>query len=563
MSKQIIKEIKEKLEKAESSQRPYFDKFSRLDDLYHSKTNSKYTLPNGSKVFVPISYSFVETILPRMLSTSPKMNYHPQEEQDISKAEIASHLFSYWWDKTNAYIEVHDWVKNALIYGTGILKTKWHSKITTKKYNVNGEAVTEDYFEYKDPKIESCNIYDVFYDPSATSTNNIKWVVHRIYTDINTLMDEDKALKALKNKLSEEGLGIEAENLDMYENLPALKSKLAKDKTERSTYNESRRKSAGGSSYQGSGANEVMLYEYHAENGDIITIAPEQEYIIRHQKKPYWHGRLNFIFLNDTKVINEVYGKGEIEPIEKPQHALNTVVNQVIDTANYQLNFMWKAKDTVEDSELVTMQGNIVHVQDMSDVDVIRPEIGTGQTAFQMIAYLKETMQEALGINDYIKGQTSPDATLGEVEIKTEQANYRIKQKIKLFEEQGLRKLGEIILALYQQFMSQEKVIRIVGETGVKYQRVSPEDIMGRFDVTPEPGSTEPVDPQEGKKQSLEAFQMFNGDQYINQVELRQNTLEKLGFKDTDKLINNTGQMPGTMQGAEDETGIINQGNGF
>jgi len=224
---------------------------------------------------------------------------------------------------------------------------------------------------------------------------------------------------------------------------------------------------------------------------------------------------------------------------------------------------MWKAKDHVEDSELVTMQGNIVHVTDMNDVDVIRPEIGTGQTAFQMIAYLKETMQEALGINDYIKGQTSPDATLGEVEIKTEQANYRIKQKIKLFEEQGLRKLGEIILALYQQFMSQEKVIRIVGETGVQYQRVSPEDIMGRFDVTPEPGSTEPVDPQEGKRQSLEAFQMFNGDNYINQVELRQNTLEKLGFKDTDKLINNTGQMPSTMQGAVNETGNIDQGNGY
>lgn len=527
--------VKERLEIAKEAQREIFEKFNRFDDLFASKTNSAYTLPSGSKVFVPYSWSTIETIVPRMLGNKPTINYFPREQSDVDQAKILTELFQYWWDKTGAFRLFTDAIKNALIYGTAILRTSWKYRPSYRKIRKNGQVYNIEATPYDEPEVQLVNNYDFYVDPSATCIEDADWVIHRIYRTIEDLEAHNDEIKDFKDDLLLKGYTKEANKLVPYKYIQKLKTSTSST-AERTTFEDARKSAADTKYPQDKTKNEIEILEMWTADGKVYDYAPDHDLILRERNNPYWHGKLPFIVFNDSRVPLEFWGKGEIEPIEKIQHAMNTVVNQRIDNVSAVLNPMWKAKGEVDDTELAWFQGNIIHVDEFADAEMVRmPDVT--KSAYTEFQALRDISQETLGVTDYIKGTTSQDEPLGATQIKTAQSNARFSHKIQLFEEMCLKELGYHILSLYQQYITTEKVIRIVGIDGVKYKTLLPEDIQGEYDVVPEQRSTEPINEDLNRQQFLQLYQLFVNDESVNQFELKKRLFEKFGIKDADDLL--------------------------
>lgn len=480
---------------AEDNQRKKFSRFNEFDYIYHSKL--RYDDPDlPSKTFNPAVWGFIETIVTRMLASSPKIVYIPREEQDRIAAKIYTNLFSYWYDKTNAFPTIVNWVKDALIYGTGIVKVEWFASpletgkqyvmnefgLPAVKLDENGEPLPEfetveyTYRTFDEPRITNVNIYDFFFDPDASSIEDARWVIYRYYTTFDELEALNKSAeqygekrfnKAALKRLREQSAGVK--DRGQYERtrrkVNDLLSEVPGEKDKR----------------------EVEIWEMWEPNRK--TIIGNQSEVLSDEENPYWHKQIPFIRIVDSLVPHDFYGKGEIEPVEKLVHVLNTVQNQRITNVNRILSPMWKAKMTVDDEELQFTDNGIIHVDDLQDADVITIPNVTG-TAIAEQNTLYDTMQRALGVTDYVQGLQTPGQTAKEVEIKTAQANARFSHKVKLFEQMGLKKLGELVYKLYQQYVTSEKVIRIVGKDGDQWVKINPKDLIGSFDVEPESEST-------------------------------------------------------------------------
>lgn len=517
---------KERYGLAIENQRPKFDKFNDFDYIFNSRL--KKSDPNvPSKVFNPILWSFIETIISRMLAKTPKIAYKPREDGDDEQAELLSELFDYWFNKAGAFAVLTDFLKQALIYGTAILKVDWYTspKRIVKSYAsdpMTGEAIIdpmtgqfvvneEVVVDYDDPRVQNVNIYDFFFDPNATSMEDAQWVIHQYYTTLDEL-------EAINEGAPE----------PIY-NTKALKQLRDQDdaftQSDQESYETERRAATGYTNNQHSrGKGQIKIWEMWEDNK--LCVVANETVVLRESENPYWHGMKPFIRYIDSSNTLEFYGKGEIEPVEKLVHALNTLMNQRIVNISQILNPVWKARPMVDDTELQFIPNTVIHVNDMNDVDIMKQQDVTA-SSFQEQATIIEQIQRTLGVTDYVQGVQTPGQTKAEVEIKTAQANARFGTKLMFFEQTALKKLGEMVYSLYQQFVTSEKVIRVAGTKGENFVRLTPADLVGRFDVEPESGSTLEVDQEANQRKYMNLYAIMQGKPWINQMELDKKAFEE------------------------------------
>jgi len=545
--------VQSRFKTALENQRTKFDKFNDFDFIYHSKLK-KFDPNVQSKVFNPILWSFIETIVTRLMAKTPVISYKPRENSDDIQAKIMSDLFRYWFDKSGAYSKVIAWIKDALVYGTGIIKMDWLTKpprmVKSYVLDENGEPMVDEdstymtqeipVIDYDDPRTKNVNIYDFFFDPAGDDIDSCSWVGYQYIANIDELEAENASAKELGKALY---------------NVSALKRLRSNKTNSEDQYNDQRR-SATGMSIQTEDDKTIdkcKIWEMWED--DHLTIVGDESEVLYNGDNPYWHGKKPFIKLVDSIVSQEFYGKGEIEPVEKQLHALNTIQNQRITNVSRILFPMWKAKNAVDDDELQFIDNGIIHITDIDDANIMNMPNVTG-TAVQEQTLATETIQRALGVTDYVQGLQTPGQTAAEVEIKTAQANARFAHKVKILEETGLKRLGELVYQLYQQFITKEKVIRIVGPQGEQFAKVGASDIAGEYDVIPESDSTLQTDQQAEFTKFLNLFQIVQpyfqhtiptatgtarvG--FLNEEEFVKELINRSGEKDTEKFFVNNNQ---------------------
>lgn len=536
---------KERYEKALENQRPKFKKFNDYDYIFHSKL--KKADPHvPSKVFNPIVWSFIETIITRMLAKKPTIAFKPREYTDKEQSQIMSDLFSYWFDKADALPVISDFIQQALVYGTAILKVDWYTSPTrlVKSYvtdPMTGEAILDPMtgqfqiqetpvVDYDDPRIQNVNIYDFFVDPAATTIENAAWVIYQYYTTVEEL---EKANEGLEEPLYNAGA------------LKKLKDAEAGGDDEADAYERTRRDAAGfNASSTDRGDGRIKVWEMWTDSK--VCIIGNESVVLRESENPYWHGQKPFIRYIDASNGLEFFGKGEIEPVEKMIHALNTVINQRLTNINQILAPIWKARSNVDEAELQFIPNNIIHVNDEKDAMIMEQRDVTA-SAFTEQGIIQEQIQRTLGVTDYVQGMQTPGQTKAEVEIKTSQANTRFAHKVMMFENMALKKLGEFVYELYQQFVTKDKVIRVVGQQGEKFMRLTPMDLAGRYDVVPESGSTLETDQDEDFRKFFNLAAYLQTKPYANQLEIDKELLERSGEKDPDRFLMLDGGMNGDI----------------
>lgn len=454
----LVKMVNEDYGNSKNFQQSYFDKYLRFYKLYRNYLQDK-AYPWRSNLFVPETFSAIETVLPRMTANKAKINLTPREISDEGNVEVNEQIIDWEWDEMEMQEVLKLWAKEMLMYGTGILKLTWNT-------------------ENDLPKPEPIDIFKFYFDPNGTHINkDMRYVIQRGKENIYSLL-ANRYYKNIKPLIKELETSSESADSKQYKD-----SQLAIDSASKKKDKES-----------------VELLEWYGNiKGEpwCITIAAGSK-VIKAIPNPYDHQQKPFVSIKDTQVPHEFYGIGEIEPIESLQNELNDIRNQRMDNVKLIINKMWEVdrEGEVVEAELVWRPGGIVH---RTKEGTVKPLEVTDirQSAYIEETLIKQDIQKAIGVSDLFsalpqKGGGAGSQTATGMLTMAEQGNMRFKYKLDNIEA-GLREVGKMLLSLNQQYMKKTKIIRLVGADSIKYKKISPKELKGSYDIIVKPGSTRPM----------------------------------------------------------------------
>jgi hypothetical protein len=524
----ILDKVIRDFDSAVMTRAPHEEKWVRWYKLYRSYTEKKDT---GANLFIPYTFSAIESVVPRLISTMfasrPFIGVLPVNEESVDKAKMHEKLLDYQLTQRINTIELASmWIKEALMYGTSHIKPVWRYEIRNVKQKVPvtsilGVSMESKYQDteivaYDDPHVEHIDIWDIYVDPDATNVDDAEYVVHRVFRT-----------KEHIKRMAQNGI---------YKNIEKIGNSFSPTSSDEIGSEE--RMSSIGLSKSPKQQDKIELLEYWTD--ERIIVVANRSAIIRNEPNPFWHGKKPFIRIVDHPVPHEYYGIGEIEPIEYLQYELNDTRNQRMDNVNLVLNRMWKVlrgSDIIPE-QLISRPGGFIEVDDMGDIEEIKFTDVTS-SSYKEEEEIKRDIDRTVGVFDYARGETTDRReTATTASILSNAANERFKLKVQLMEDMGLRRLGLMLIQLNQQFIDSERVIRVVGDDGVNFEILSPEDIIGEFDIMPIGSTVEPIINKETRvNQLISLYGVMKDSPHINQSEFLKKILETADIKDTSRII--------------------------
>lgn len=535
---QLAGEIKKKIEASSSFRAPLKDKWDRFYKLYRSKLD-RQNYPWQANIFVPYAFSTVETIVPRLISTKPQIDVMPREDGDSVYAELQSKIIDYQWDQMDMDRMLPDMIRQFLIYGTSIMKMGWEKveAEVEEKIEVDPEFPELGKKEVKVKKVikdmptcELVDLYDFFWDPNGYDIDSCSWVAHRTWRSYDYLMSKQRQ--------------------GIYKNCALLKDAAGKmymgendlaERNETQDISDPKTFATGGKNEKN-----IEVIEYW-ENDRVVTLANRSVVIREEDENPYEYGKKPFIRVVDQSVPKEFCGIGEIEPIETLQYELNDMRNQRMDNASMILNRMWIVANSanVDEDELVSDVGGVIHTDDINGITAVTmPELPN--SSYREETLIKADIQQTTGITDYTKGVAS-DALANEtatgISLMQEAGNARLRLKMMNLEK-AVQEIGEWMISLNAQMITDEKVIRITGDMGNEWVTAKPDDIMDNFDVRVQAGSSLQENDAIKRKQAMEMYQIFAQNPLVDQTELIRRVFQSRNEKNIDKLLVQAPQLP-------------------
>lgn len=491
-------------------------------DQIHIRMNSQEELyrtfidanlyPHNARVFDPRIFRVIETITPRMVANEPTGSFYPSQDGSLATAEIFNAMIKYDWRRAEMFPKLTMFVKSMLIFGTAFGRTYWDFRETEKSQMIpkklNGRMIWSPksvkkvpVTEFDGPNFETLNIYDCFPDPNATSIANMRWFIYRTFKTIDELEDENDARGA-----------------EYWKNLDQLKAAMqTQNKDNEADVNQS----AGGSPayMQFREHRRVMLstQEFHGKdnsNPELVVlirytkekwvfVAPEYDIVIREVDNPYFHGELPIIYGVDYPYPGELFGMGEIEPIDRIQRAINAVLNQRLDNVQLVLRNMWKVKKNsgVDLHTLVSAPGNIITTDDMEAVEPVAIPDVTGPTFVQTMNYLTSALQNGSGITDYTIGMGNDSNVANKTATGTRliqnEANAQFKLKIQLFNHMVIQRVANLWKDLRIQYTTEDQKFRITGSENVS-------SLMQNTNLSQQTAQGEPIVPGDPRQAKME-----------------------------------------------------------
>lgn len=528
-----------------------------VDALLDPETGKE--VKDRSNISIPYSFVQVETILPRLVetlfATRPYITVKDREPSDRPNAQRNETLLDWQMNERMDIQDIfHVGLKGCLIYGTAIAYTGWklEQKEIIKKQlmpiDIDGNPVlrvdenqipliddytgepVQDWFpmrineiEYDDPEVKFIDLGLFYVDPAAEDIDDARYCGHITYETKEQLQKKaDLGIYKIDwKKVPKDSKGNKARDYRMSSvGLPSTDDQVPEN-------------------------DDDYLYEVlHYWEDDKHVVILNRSYIAFEGDNPYWHKKKPYRKGVYTVVPHEFYGMGIIEMVEDLQDELNTERNMRIDFRAFLLRRMFKVRRgaNINKKELKWRQGGIIYLDDMDDVQ----EMGIRElpnSSFPHEQTIKQDMQDATGAHDVIIGTSNSNETATSTMTKDNNASMRFKLVISNLEKKLLVGVARFMIQLNQQFIDNERVLRITGENGDSWTKITPEEIQGEFDLIAAGTSVEPLANKEAYKQRLvELYGIAKQDPIYNQfpekrVALLKKVFEAFDIKDTEALL--------------------------
>ena len=309
--------------------------------------------PWRSKLFIPWSFTVVETIIPKVFARDPKwraLSRSPDFEED--GPQTVQDLLTYQWIRLGMRTKMYDYIKDSLMFSKAFAKVSWNFQTKTKTYKepivgkddvITFETRTKSEIANDDPKIDIVDPFDIYVDPDATSLDDAVYLIHRKTIPLDTLKENPNYKNLDKIK--------QANYADQYmDKLVRHKDNIPqKDKHKEL----------------------VEVLEYWEE--DRLIVVANRGVVLRDDPNPYWHKMIPFVELDDYRDPHKFYGQSELSVIDPLQREINSIRNQRRDWDNIALNPpILMVPGTLRNPNSAVMgPGNVWMVTHLNSIDVL------------------------------------------------------------------------------------------------------------------------------------------------------------------------------------------------
>lgn len=453
--------------------------------------------PWRSKLFIPWSFTVIETIIPRVFARDPKwraVSQNPDFEPEAP--QVVSDLLTYQWKQMGMRIKMYDYIKDSLMYSKGFAKVSWNFQTKTKTFmepvvgkndEITFKKSVKSDVEFDDPIVEVIDPADIYIDPDATSSGyggNGKFLIHRKTVDVSELKNNPNYSNVDKIKQASYADAYMDKLMRYREDIPQ------KDKHD----------------------NLVEILEYWEQ--DRLIVIANRSVILRDSPNPYNHKQIPFVELDDYRDPHRLYGQSELSVIDPLQREINSIRNQRRDYDNLALNpVIQMVPGTLRNPNSAHMApGAVWMVSDLNSIGTFQMPLLQGAATDvenQTAGDIKmATAIDEIGIGLLPDNPQRRSAT--EVVTSQQSAGKRFSMKIALLED-AVQKMGELIFALNQQFLDKERMIQIVGENGAEeWVQLSPADIRGKYFISIETGSMLPKDEIAQRQEAIQLLQYIS-----------------------------------------------------
>ena len=475
----------------------------RYHDSFVDKVEARYAAYRGladlstgspddedwhSNVTTPYVLQTCEGMLATMLEPNPRFNIQPRPRPDEPLEEIVRRVKSinavydvtcYAMDRAGLAQKQRDFMQQDLVAGISVLKDMWH----TEKRNVtqlvpeqiviedsfgqpidtietHTEEVVDDALICDDAAVEVRDVRDFFWPPQASSVEKAEYLIDRTWVSFDEL-----------KRLEKQGV---------YSKVDKLKNAASAATLKRITQRERRLRGID----RTQDMHEVLEY-WTPER--LITVA-DRSVVLRDRPNPLWNGRMPFTVCAAMPDAFQIPGISVVEALAQLQQMLWTLQNQRMDVVRMLANLITVIRSDVDDPDAFEWAPNAQWlVEDTGQVDTLKIDPTVAQITLQSEGLLKGDLQNIMGGLPMASGadsQTIDQQTATGVSIITTIAQ-RIIQSRKQHYLWAYAQLAKHFLLLYQQYMRDDRVVRILGVNGVPYYRmVSPLEIQGDYDFT-------------------------------------------------------------------------------
>lgn len=556
--KSVLSWVQSAFDDAKSTRQELEDRWHKYYKMYRSWAGNRPTGDWRSRVWIPLSFYVVETIVPRLVAQLPKLTVEPVGPDDTEGAKQMEHVLDYVTEQSDLYLELVKAFRSALTYGTGILKTCYDEKFATAiqpemvpqmvdvplgQLDINnnpqmtqipgpqmvptGKMTREKILKYAGPAAEAVDIFDFFVSPEAQDVDDASYVIHRVYRTRQHI-----------EKMAAKGHYHLPSDVDWDQLAPS--TNFINPPSER-LGNISL--GPGSSPQTAKGTKLIEIREVWTD--DVVVTTAGEMVLLRAERNPYGHGEKPFVRILDHMVQHEFWGIGELEPLEGVQDTINSLWNSRIDNVKLVLNKMFAVSiDYLEnEDDLKTRPGGVIRLREGVPIDQAIKPIDLGEvtgSSYQEAAEMERLSEKVSGVSAYQMGTDSPalNRTATGVALISEQGNTRFAHKVRISELTGLRRLARHFGSILQQFMPQDFFVRLQGPGGqYLFETIDPQSIAGAFDYNIEAESASQTESIR-RDQTLSLFEMLVQMPEINRTKLIEDVLEVFGRKDTQDYLN-------------------------
>ena len=425
---------------------------------------------------------------------------------------FAQAVLHYFWKRTDATDDVKAATEDMLKLGNGFIKVGWEyvageSKKTPTQTNDEVDQLLDELNEFTpelnqdlddvpltyekpimdDPFVEYVSPYDVFLPKDARRMDTSRWVCQRLRLPIDTLRERfgEKAVISVDLAVASDSL-VSTYSNDT-NNIPEVLSY-------------------------------AVVYEfYDMATRELTVFQLDKKDPLYQGDIPYSHRYSPFVhFRNYNDGGMQFWAFGDLENIAGIQLMLGEVTRAQIDDlkragSKYAIRKKHATPDLKKQLESpLPDQVIIVDVPETQSLDdIIRPfpRAATPQDVYSMDGKLQDAMRGVLGINDFQAGGVGANrmsATAAAVVDGV--ATLRAQDKLAAVES-GIAGAAQRILLLCQEFLDDNRAIRIAGTNGAMWIDVTMSDIFGEFKVSVEGGSTRALNPATRSQRGIQTIQ--------------------------------------------------------
>jgi len=515
---------------------PVHQHWQMLESLYRTGAQREITQLDLNRILpFPIPGAFLRTVnmlLPHLTlvinsiaARDPKFVITPVGGDPAvveQNSAIARAVLDYFWKRSDATSVLRDMTQDMIITGNAFCKVGWSysadtrdrtdeeiavdaqevleaaAEIGVEEGELNEDyvnemleavAVTEQRVEVDEPYVEYVSPYDVYVPADARRMNTLRWVAQRIRLPKDEVENNELFDAKARKELTVDSGYADIATINQYEmQEQGLPSAFAY----------------------------VTIYEfYDMRNRTMCIFQLDSDRPLYEGDIPYAHRYPPIVHMrNFSDGGSTFWGFGDVENVAGIQLMLNEIMVAEINDLKRVGNkyFINKKVLTPELSKALqeAKADQIIPVDLPANIpmsDVLQPvqRLATPSDNYVMEDKMQGYVQQILGISDLQAGSISSASRVPAAAVQSQMGAQTTRAMEKTVNvERASREIATRMLALCQQFLDDNRAVRIAGPNAPTWFNVTPEDIDGEFSIEAEGGSTQSINPAQRAQQGLD-----------------------------------------------------------